>query len=885
MPLAAGDSLGPYEILALLGAGGMGEVYRARDTRLDRMVALKILSAARMGDEERRRRFLREAKAASALNHANIVTIYDVGADKGMDYLAMELVPGKPLSQLIPRQGLPVHEILRYGEQIADALAKAHSAGIVHRDLKPANVMVTPEGQVKVLDFGLAKVSERAAPGEGTATLTAAAHTEEGTVLGTAAYMSPEQAEGKAVDSRSDVFSFGAMLYEMATGQRAFRGDSQMSVLASVLREDPRPTGEVRVDLPPELERIIMRCLRKDPERRAQSMADLRVALAELREDSDSGKLKAPSRPVPAGSRRSTAWLVAAVAAALLVAGFFGWRVMGGRSGAEQPLEPVPLTNYPGDEAQPSFSPDGNQVAFTWDGEQEAGSSIYVKLIGSEVPLRLTNDPHTDYGPRWSPDGRNVAFLRRVAADTVSVLLVPPLGGAERKVGQFYSRTVFSNPLAWLCWTPDSRYLLVSGSETRNQSNRMLRVSVDTGEVKTLAAVDDVSDGYTRPALSPDGGTLAMIRFQGAGSIELLSLSRNFEPAGLRKLAWPGADAGALAWTTDGRDLIATVAVNIPLPLYRIPVAGGPAQPLTWSGPGSTFPAVAPQGHRLAFVRSYRDTNIWQVSLDLVGRGQPAMQRLASSSFREVAPDYSPDGKRLAFHSNRGGSVQVWTADADGARATQLTSMDQMATTGTPRWSPDGQYIAFDSNAGGSTHIYVIKADGGQPRALTTGSSNNFVASWSHDGRWIYFTSNRSGELQIWRAPSGGGAAVQITRKGGEAGAVSPDGQWLFFTRNGGADGIWKAPVDGGEETRVTDNVFRYNFAITPQGLYWVPAAAADLTSSVRFLNFATGATTEIVKIEKPVDLGLAVSPDGRRLLFTQVDYAGQDLMLVENFR
>jgi Tol biopolymer transport system component len=210
--------------------------------------------------------------------------------------------------------------------------------------------------------------------------------------------------------------------------------------------------------------------------------------------------------------------------------------------------------------------------------------------------------------------------------------------------------------------------------------------------------------------------------------------------------------------------------------------------------------------------------------------------------------------------------------------------MNPLATTGTPRWSPDGQSISFDSNADGNTHIYVIKADGGRPRALTSGASNNFVSSWSADGRWIYFTSNRSGEPQIWKVPVEGGPAAQVTRQGGEASDVSPDGKWLYFTKNGGVNGIWKMPIDGGEETRLIESVFRYNYAIARDGLYFVPPPGPDRTSSVRYLNFATGGTNELVKIEKPVDLGLAVSPDGTHLLFCQLDYVGQDLMLVENF-
>ena len=305
MTLSAGAKLGPYEILEPLGAGGMGEVYKARDTRLDRIVALKVLPAEKMQDPERKRRFIQEAKSASALNYPNIVTIYDIGSENGVDYLAMEMIPGKSIEQLIPRGGLRLADILRYGAQIADALAKAHAAGNRASRSKPANVMVTPDGLVKVLDFGLAKLASKEASRD-SATRTIGALTDEGAIMGTAAYMSPEQAEARPVDSRSDIFSLGAMLYEMATRQRAFRGDTHMATLSSVLRDDPKPVHQVAGDLPPELARIISRCLRKDPAKRFQHVADLKVALEELKEESDSGKLAPPAAAVKPSSRR---WL------------------------------------------------------------------------------------------------------------------------------------------------------------------------------------------------------------------------------------------------------------------------------------------------------------------------------------------------------------------------------------------------------------------------------------------------------------------------------------------------------------------------------------------------------------------------------------------------
>jgi serine/threonine protein kinase len=290
-----------YEVLEKLGEGGMGVVWKARDTRLDRFVALKLLPAGKIKDDDRKRRFSQEAKAASALNHPHIVTIYDIDSGDGEDFIAMEFVPGKTLDQLIPKKGLRINEALKYAIQVADALAAAHAAGIVHRDLKPGNVMVTDNGSVKVLDFGLAKLTERSPTSEFARTETiavAAPETGEGTIVGTVSYMSPEQAEGKKVDTRSDIFSFGALLYEMLTGRRAFEGDSKMSTLAAILTRDPEFGDPVAREIPRDVSKILQRCLRKEPERRAQSMADLKLALEEAKEETESGTAAAPvARP------------------------------------------------------------------------------------------------------------------------------------------------------------------------------------------------------------------------------------------------------------------------------------------------------------------------------------------------------------------------------------------------------------------------------------------------------------------------------------------------------------------------------------------------------------------------------------------------------------
>ena len=304
-----GQQLGSYQILSLLGTGGMGVVYKARDTRLKRSVAIKVLPADQVSDPERKRRFIQEARAASALNHPNIITIHDIGSEGGIDFIVMEYVAGKTLDQLIPRKGMRLNETLKLAIQMADALAKAHSAGIIHRDLKPTNVMVTDDGLVKVLDFGLAKLTEVESDEGGTRTTQL--QTEEGTIVGTVSYMSPEQAEGKKVDARSDIFSFGAVLYEMVTGQKAFQGDSKMSTLAAILKQEPKPISQLVPGIPRDLEKIINRCLRKDPGRRFQHMDDLKVELEELKEESDSGTL-AGTPPAVRPTRRPWVWAGAA---------------------------------------------------------------------------------------------------------------------------------------------------------------------------------------------------------------------------------------------------------------------------------------------------------------------------------------------------------------------------------------------------------------------------------------------------------------------------------------------------------------------------------------------------------------------------------------------
>ena len=415
MPIAPGSKLGPYEVLALIGAGGMGEVYRARDTRLGRDVALKILRADRHGDEAGRRRFEQEARTASALNHPNIATLHDFASADGIDFIVMEYVDGRPLSALL-RGKLSVADAIRLAIPIADALARAHTAGIIHRDLKPANIVVANDGTVKVLDFGIAKLVERPAAGGDQETVTerttSSAIRQPAAFDGTPGYVSPEQAAGERVDARSDIFSFGALLYEMVTGRRAFQGSSPAETIAQVMRDQPRPPSEITPGVPRDLERLILRCLRKERERRVQFMADVKVELQEIAEAP--GVPQTAQRP-PVHDRR-LAWTAGAVLIALAIAAtaLFVWR---GREIARPHPRVVPLTVTRGIEASPNFSPDGRQLAFAWDGEPAAAGvptnfDLWLKLPGGSEARRLTSDAADDMGPSWSPDGRQIAFQR-----------------------------------------------------------------------------------------------------------------------------------------------------------------------------------------------------------------------------------------------------------------------------------------------------------------------------------------------------------------------------------------------------------------------------------------------------------------------------------------
>jgi Tol biopolymer transport system component len=555
-------------------------------------------------------------------------------------------------------------------------------------------------------------------------------------------------------------------------------------------------------------------------------------------------------------------------------------------------------------EQEPSLSPDGSQVAFSWNGPDQANFDIYVKTTKAGVavaapPLRLTRDPADDTNPAWSPDGSSIAFLRKLnVGNQFGLMLMPALGGQERKLGEVSIPETGWSYSPYLTWTPDSQSLIITDHASAENPTALFLISIRTGEKQQLTFPPNRVIGDHCPAVSPDGKTLAFRRAHAEGNwrgtIYLLGLDidgkARGEPREVVLAPWVASpnevfNWSCVAWTTDSRKLVFYHDLGLWTQLLALQSgnpARGQAVMAVETGAGLTFITSSLRSPRLAYaMRKGGGQSIWRMHIPERHTKPESPERMFASTREEFAQQYSPDGKKVAFESKRGGNLEIWVCESDGQGCAQLTTMGSSAS-GVPTWSPDGKQVAFYSNVQGNPQIYVIPSGGGGTTRLTSQSTGAMFPRWSRDGKWIYFSSKESGTTQIWKVPSRGGQAVQVTRGGGLIASESPDGKWLYFSGEGTDSSLRKMPAEGGEETQVLPSITSWNFAVIDDGVYFLTRTGHRF--AIEFLDFATGKT----KVVAPVGdayFGFSVSPDGKWILYDQIIPSSSELVLADGFQ
>jgi len=803
--LLTGRTISHYRIGEKLGAGGMGVVWRAHDVHLDRDVALKVLPSTTLADPDRKRRFIQEARAASALNHPNIITIYDIDHADGVDFIAMELVSGRSVAQVLSRKGLRVNDALKYAIQMADALAAAHARGIVHRDLKPANLMVDETGRVKILDFGLAKLTGDG-PGNdllATRTLTSSPNTAEGVIAGTLPYLSPEQADGKHLDARSDIFSFGAVLYEMTTGRRAFGGESVVSTLSAILRDHPKPAAEVVGSVPAEVDRIIERCLQKDPNRRYQHAGDLRIDLQEVADRLlANGGVRRPSphAALPRESRRW--WWFAAFAASAAAAFGLGWRLHSPRD-SPPALKLMRLTADAGLSGPPALSPDGKLLAYSADRGRDGERDLWVKQVAGGQAIRLTSDGAGNTTPDFSPDGSTIVF--RSNRDGGGIYAIPAFGGDVRLLAANGLNPRFS---------PDGlRVAYWVGSETiapnAPASGTVWVVPASGGQPmrvgRTLGAA-------RYPIWSSDGTQLLVTGYPSTQANDATALDwwlvsvdndRAVKTGANEVLSRAGLelDAQQGCWLSSAETVIFSTQSGDTRNLWRTTIsqrtgrATGNVERLTTGTVNEVAPSCASDG-AVAFTSVETRTELWSLDVDFDhGKPSGSLVRLTDAPAFRQHVSLSKGQRYAAFASDQSGRMNIWIRDLVTGRESALATSPLIQRY--PVTNASGNRVAFSVFESGKRFVFVA-VPGSAPEELCEGCLR--ATDWSRDEKTLLVFGGRPYQINtldvtshrqspLLRHPTHN---LLYTH-------YSPDNRWVSFTERTQPDRgrIAVAPIEG----------------------------------------------------------------------------------------
>ena len=904
-----GRTLGHYFVEARLGAGGMGEVYLARDLALGRKVALKLLDPVISGDASSRARFLREARLAASLDHPNICTIHDVGESEGRPFIAMQYVEGETLKAVIGGRPLKLNGLLSVALQVAEALAAAHARGIVHRDIKTSNIIVMPQGQAKVLDFGIAKLVERGAAGiEVTVT---------GQIVGTPSAMSPEQARGLEVDARTDVWSLGVVLYEMLTGRAPFAGETASDVIALILRGEPPPPSQYAAEAPAAIQRVIDKALKKDPDERYQTVGEMLEDLRELRYESEfraaaggtmGAGVAAATGGINSGTTSSAQYLVGAVkrhralralaAAALLIAltlvGVVLYRAArreGARSAGETPapFQTMKMTRLTtaGTATAASASPDGRYVAYATGEAVRTGyitrwpagrSSLWVKQVSTDRSVEIIPAADVQYkGTTFSRDGEFV-YYTAVAQDTPAGALyrVSVLGGTPRKI-----LAGVNSPVSF---SPDGKQFAFVRNRPSEGINALMVADAGGGNERTLA-VRGGSDWFEEdgPAWSPDGRAIACGVGTDTGGTHLTLAVvpvEGGEPKAITPHRW--TSIGRVAWLGDGGGMVVIAAGNLDAStlgtdtqVWHVAYPEGEARKITndLNNYHHASLGFTSDGRSLVVAQEDTSARIWVANFDSsFAPGADAFRPVTAGKFEgRHGLSWTPDG-RIVYVTRTGEDEDVWVMGGDGGDQRQLT--DDAAFDDAPTVSPDGRSVYFSSVRTGTRQVWRMDLDGGHPRQLTDGPSINYVPGISPDGRWVAFTSWRTGAAALWKMPAEGGEPVRLTQGPAGRPLFSPDGKSIscvYYDAEGGRFRLAIIPAEGGPPARLLDLSAQH--VNVPAGLWWTPDGRSLIyvetrggVSNVWRLPLGGGPPKQLTDFDSGQIFDLALSRDGRRL-------------------